>query len=49
MKIDRKEYIKKYNQELSNMIYICKGWDSETNALQEAFDRGINFYKKINQ
>ncbi len=34
-----------YEDELSEVIYDCSGWDSEASAIREAFDRGISFQK----
>ena len=34
-----------YNEALRNVIEDCIGWDSESSAIQEAFDRGIEFNK----
>jgi len=28
------------------MLQTCNGWDNETKALKEAFDRGIDYQKR---
>ena len=34
-----------YNKALGLMLEDCSDWDSESKALEEAFDRGIDFQK----
>jgi len=38
--------LEEYKKELTEMLFDCSNWDSQTNALIEAFDRGIDFQKK---
>ena len=39
--------MKSYTDEIKYMLDACEGWDSETKALIEAFDRGRDYQKKL--
>lgn len=38
-----------YKKAIYEMLADCSGWDTEHKALEEAFNRGVDYAKKLNR